>query len=44
MGAIHRHFAPMDVGALTATITIEDNASNPPQGMALSGTGQERTC
>jgi sugar lactone lactonase YvrE len=36
---IHGHFAPMAGGALTATITITDSASNSPQTIALSGTG-----
>jgi len=37
---IHGHFAPTTTGALTAAITISDNASNSPQNIALSGTGQ----
>jgi hypothetical protein len=36
---IHGHFAPTTAGALTAAITITDNASNSPQSIALSGTG-----
>jgi len=38
---IHGHFAPAATGALTAAITITDNASNSPQTIALSGTGVE---
>ena len=37
--SIHGHFAPTLGGALTATITITDNASSSPQSIALSGTG-----
>ena len=36
---IHGHFAPTASGALTAAITIKDNASNSPQTITLSGTG-----
>jgi len=36
---IHGHFAPAAGGALTASITITDNASTSPQAIALSGTG-----
>ena len=39
--AIHGHFAPTFLGALTAAITITDNASGSPQSIALSGTGEE---
>ena len=39
--SIHGHFAPAASGALTAAITIADNASNSPQTIALSGTGVE---
>jgi sugar lactone lactonase YvrE len=38
---IHGHFAPTAAGALTAAVTITDNASNSPQSIALSGTGVE---
>lgn len=38
--SIHGHFAPTTTGALTATITITDNATGSPQSIALSGTGQ----
>ena len=37
---IHGHFAPAASGALTADLTIKDNASGSPQSVALSGTGQ----
>jgi len=37
---IHGHFAPTITGALTATVTITDNAGGSPQTIALSGTGQ----
>jgi len=37
---IHGHFAPTATGALTAAITITDNAGGSPQSIALSGTGQ----
>jgi len=37
--SIHGHFAPTKGGALTAAITITDNASTSPQTIALSGTG-----
>ena len=36
---IHGHFAPIAPGALSATISITDNAGNSPQTIALSGTG-----
>ena len=36
---IHGHFAPKTAGALTASITIKDNASGSPQSIALSGDG-----
>ena len=36
---VHGHFAPKSAGALTATITISDNATNSPQTIKLSGTG-----
>jgi DNA-binding beta-propeller fold protein YncE len=36
---IHGHFTPAAAGALTAAITITDNASGSPQSIALSGTG-----
>jgi hypothetical protein len=36
---IHGHFTPAATGALTATITITDNASGSPQSIALSGIG-----
>jgi hypothetical protein len=36
---IHGHFAPTTTGALTASVTITDSASNSPQTIALSGTG-----
>jgi len=36
---IHGHFAPKASGALTAAITITDNAGNSPQSIGLSGTG-----
>jgi hypothetical protein len=38
--AIHGHFAPTAAGAASAAITITDDASNSPQSIALSGTGQ----
>jgi streptogramin lyase len=38
--SIHGHFTPTAKGLLTATITITDSASGPPQTIALSGTGQ----
>jgi len=38
---IHGHFAPVRAGALTASVTITDNAENSPQTIALSGTGVE---
>jgi hypothetical protein len=37
--AIHGHFTPATTGALTAAITITDNASGSPQSISLSGTG-----
>jgi len=37
--SIHGHFAPTASGALTAAITITDNANNSPQSITLSGTG-----
>ena len=37
---IHGHFAPAVKGALSAAFTITDNASNSPQSIELSGTGQ----
>jgi hypothetical protein len=36
---IHGHFTPAATGALTAAITITDNASGSPQSITLSGTG-----
>jgi hypothetical protein len=36
---IHGHFQPTTAGAMTAAVTITDNASNSPQSIALSGTG-----
>ena len=36
---IHGHFGPTAAGAVTAAITITDNASNSPQTITLSGTG-----
>jgi hypothetical protein len=36
---IHGHFTPAAAGALTAAVTISDNASGSPQTIALSGTG-----
>jgi len=36
---IHGHFGPLAAGALTAAITITDNAAGSPQSIALSGTG-----
>jgi hypothetical protein len=36
---IHGHFTPTETGALSATITITDKASNSPQSIALNGTG-----
>ena len=38
--SIHGHFQPTATGALTAAVTIIDSASNSPQSIALSGTGQ----
>jgi len=37
--SIHGHFAPTTSGALTAAVTITDNAGNSPQSITLSGTG-----
>jgi len=37
---IHGHFTPAAAGALTAAVTITDNASGSPQSIALTGTGQ----
>jgi len=37
--SIHGHFAPVAGGALTAAITIKDNAANSPQTVTLTGTG-----
>ena len=37
--AIHGHFAPTAAGAMTAAISIIDNASGSPQTVKLSGTG-----
>ena len=37
--SIHGHFAPTTGGALTAAITISDNAGGSPQSVALTGTG-----
>ena len=39
--SIHGHFAPATGGALTASITLTDNAANSPQTIALTGTGVE---
>jgi len=36
---IHGHFAPASTGALTATITISDNAGLSPQSITVTGTG-----
>jgi len=36
---IHGHFGPLVAGALTAAITIADNAAGSPQSISLSGTG-----
>ena len=36
---IHGHFAPAALGAMTAAVTIGDDASNSPQTIALSGSG-----
>ena len=38
--SIHGHFDPTTGGALTAAITITDNAGGSPQKVALSGTGE----
>jgi len=37
---IHGHFAPKKTGAVTAEVTIKDDAPGSPQTIALSGTGQ----
>jgi hypothetical protein len=37
---IHGHFTPTTTGALSAAVTITDNASGSPQSISLSGTGQ----
>jgi hypothetical protein len=37
--AIQVQFAPKATGAFTADVTVTDNASNPSQSLALSGTG-----
>jgi hypothetical protein len=37
---IGAHFVPKATGALTAAITLTDNASGSPQSIALTGTGQ----
>ena len=37
---IHGHFAPTAAGALSAAVTISDDAAGAPQSIALSGTGQ----
>ena len=37
--SIQGHFAPVAGGALTAAVTITDNAGNSPQKIGLSGTG-----
>ena len=36
---IHGHVTPATTGALTAAVTLTDNATNSPQSIALSGTG-----
>jgi uncharacterized repeat protein (TIGR03803 family) len=36
---IHGHFTPASLGALTAAVTIADNAAGSPQSIALSGSG-----
>jgi len=36
---IHGHFAPQTDGAVTAAVTIIDNAGNSPQSITLTGTG-----
>jgi hypothetical protein len=36
---IHGHFAPTGTGAMTAAVLIVDNASNSPQMIGLTGTG-----
>jgi hypothetical protein len=40
---IHGHFAPTTTGAITAAITITDNATGSPQSIALTGTGVSPT-
>jgi hypothetical protein len=40
---IYGHFTPTAVGALTAAITITDNATGSPQTLALTGTGVNPT-
>ncbi len=40
---IHGHFTPTTTGALTAAVTITDNASGSPQSISLSGTGVSPT-
>ncbi|MDR3740254.1 MAG: choice-of-anchor D domain-containing protein, partial [Terracidiphilus sp.] len=40
---IHGHFAPTTAGAMTAAITITDNATGSPQSIALTGTGVTAT-
>ena len=37
---IHGHFSPKKTGAVTADLTIKDDADGSPQSIALSGTGQ----
>lgn len=39
----HGHFTPSGGGALTAAITITDNASGSPQSITLNGTGTNTT-
>jgi subtilase family serine protease len=41
--SIHGHFTPAAAGALTAAVTITDNASGSPQAISLSGTGVSAT-
>ena len=38
---VHVTFTPAELGALTGTLTFNDNAANSPQTVALSGTGVE---
>jgi hypothetical protein len=40
---IDGQFAPTTIGAMTASVTITDNAGNSPQTIALSGTGTQGT-